>query len=183
MNSEITEDLKYIRTIRQQMSDHRILLSYRGVMSQDIVIALLNLAENKLSQTEEGSSVKNRVFSVMVECLQNITRHSEKNEFAGSNIFMLGLGGAGFIIYSGNVIRSERKEELQNKLEKLNTMTDNELKEFYKFLIRNESLSEKENFGLGLIQIARKTGRPLYFDFETIDEDHSFFTLKTSIEH
>lgn len=183
MNSEMTKDLKYIGNMRQQMSDHRILLSYRGVMSQDIVIALLNLAENKLSQTEQGSSVKNRVFSVMVECLQNITRHSEKNEFAGSNIFMLGLGEAGFVIYSGNVIRSERKTELQSKLDRLNTMSDTELKDFYKYLIRNESLTEKENFGLGLIQIARKTGRPLYFDFEAIDADHSFFTLRTSIEH
>lgn len=183
MNKEITKDLKYIGIVRQLMSDNRILLSYRGAMSQDIVIALLNLAENKLSQTEESSSVKSRVFNVMVECLQNITRHSEKNEFAGSNIFMLGLGGSGFIIYSGNVIRNERKEELKIKLKKLNTMTDNDLKKFYKFLIRNESVSEKESFGLGLIQIARKTGRPLYFDFENIDLDHSFFTLKTSIDH
>jgi hypothetical protein len=84
MNKELKKDLKYISVVRKLMSDNRILLSYRGVMSQDIVIALLNLAENKLNQEDQGSSVKNRVFSVMIECLQNITQHSEKNEFADS---------------------------------------------------------------------------------------------------
>lgn len=183
MNMHLTKDLKYISLVRKQMTENRILLSYRGVMSQDIVIALLNLAENKLNQTVEVSSVKSRVFSVMVECLQNITQHSEKNEFAGSNIFMLGMANKGFVIYSGNVVRSEKTVELRNKLTKINTMTDNELKDFYKFIIRNESLSEKASFGLGLIQIARKTGRPLYFDFEKMDNEYSFFTLKTSIDH
>lgn len=183
MIKELKKDLKYISVVRKLMSDNRILLSYRGVMSQDIVIALLNLAENKLNQADQGSSVKNRVFSVMIECLQNITQHSEKNEFADSNIFMMGLGEKGFIIYSGNVIRNEKTDELKNKLTKINTMTDAELKDFYKFIIKNESLSEKASFGLGLIQIARKTGRPIYFDFEKIDDAHSFFTLKTSIDH
>lgn len=183
MNKELQKDLKYISVIRKQMTDNKILLSYRGVMSQDIVIALLNLAENKLSQAEEGSFVKNRVFSVMIECLQNITQHSEKNEFSGSNIFMMGMGAKGFIIYSGNVIKNEKTDELKSKLTKINTLSDVELKDFYKFLIKNESLSEKTSFGLGLIQIARKTGRPLYFDFEKIDDAHSFFTLKTSIDH
>lgn len=183
MNCQITKDLNYVGCVRQIMSEHRILLSYRGAMSQDIVIALLNLAEKKLNQTVEEFTVRNRVFSVMVECLQNITRHSEKNEFAGSNIFMLGLGESGFVIYSGNVIRVEKKEALDSKLSKLNRMSDNDLKEFYKFLMRNESVTEGESFGLGLIQIARKTGRPLYFNFEPVDNNHSFFTLKTSIEH
>jgi len=60
-------------------------------------------------------------------------------------------------------------------------MTEEELKEFHKYWIKNESIYEKNGF-LGLIHIARKTGNPLEFDFEPIDADHSFFSLKTKVD-
>jgi len=176
-------DLKYVNRIRTQMNEHKLMLCYIGSMSQDIVIALLNLTESKLNQVNSDSTIKTRVFSVMVECLQNITQHSEKSEHLKSNIFMIGNEGNAYTIYSGNVIKSDRVEDLKGRMVKINTMTEDEMKEFYKYLIKNESLSDKDGFGLGLIQIARKTGNPLDFDFEKINNDHYFFSLKTLVDH
>jgi hypothetical protein len=62
-------------------------------------------------------------------------------------------------------------------------MTENELKEFYKYWMKNEPVSQKSGFGLGLIHIARKTGNALDFDFEQIDYDHYFFSLSTLVDH
>jgi len=152
-------------------------------MSQEIVIALLNLAENKLNQTTFDSTIKTRVFSVMVECLQNITQHSEKSEHAKSNMFMVGHSIHGYNVYSGNVIKRENVEVLKDKIQEINTMSEDDLKKFYKYLITNESSSGKSGFGLGLIHIARKTGNALDFDFEQLDNDHYFFSLSTLVDH
>lgn len=183
MDKKTLDDLKFVSEVRRQMDENQLMLSYRGEMSQEIVMALLNLTENKLNQTSFDTSIKTRVFGVMVECLQNITKHSDKGTHERSNVFMIGFSDQGYMIYSGNVIRSEKVEELRNKITKINTMTEEELKEFYKYWIKNESLSGKSGAGLGLIHIARKTGNPLDFDFEEIDKDHYFFSLRTLVDH
>jgi hypothetical protein len=177
------EDLKYVSLVRKQMDENQLMLCYKGEMSQEIVMALLNLTENKLNQTKFDTTVKNRVFGVMVECLQNITQHSEKREHAKSNMFMIGCSDNGYMIYSGNVIRTEKVEEFREKIKKINTMSDDEMKEFYKYWIKIESLSGKTGSGLGLIHIARKTGNHLDFDFEPMDNEHYYFSLKTLVDH
>jgi hypothetical protein len=183
MSSETIDNLKFVGQIRKLMNESQLMLSYRGEMSQEIIMALLNLTENKISQTNYDSNIKSRVFGVMVECLQNITHHSTQSEFARSNMFMIGCSNIGYIIYSGNVIKKEDIEELKGKIQEINTMTENELKEFYKYWMKNEPLTEKSGFGLGLIHIARKTGNALDYDFEQIDFDNYFFSLSTLVDH
>jgi hypothetical protein len=183
MITSLTDNLGFVADLRSRMSDHCIMLSYRGEISQDIVIALLNLAENKLTRSTPDLNIKSRVFSVMIECLQNITQHSEKNDHLNSNIFMIGHAEDSYTIFSGNVMKSEKVETLREKLVKINFMSEEELREFYKYLIKIETLSGKTGSGLGLIQIARKTGKPLEFDFKKLDEEYSFFSLRTIIDH
>lgn len=183
MDTYLNSDLKYVSRVRKQMNEKQLMLSYRGEMSQEIVMALLNLTENKLNQGNFDTTIRTRVFSVMVECLQNITQHSEKSEYSKSNMFMVGYTDSGYTIYSGNVIKNKNVDELRDRIQEINTMSEEDLKKFYKRLIRNESSSEKSEFGLGLIHIARKTGNALDFDFEQIDSNHYFFSLSTLVDH
>lgn len=183
MNTQAQEDLKFISQVRKEMNENQLMLSYRGEMSHEIVMALLNLSERNLNQTSFDTSIKSRVFSVMVECLQNITQHSEKTEHGRSNMFMIGFSESGYMVYSGNVIKSDKVDELKTKIAQINTMSEDELKEFYKFWMKTEAVSGKSGFGLGLIQIARKTGNPLEFNFEQLDGDHYFFSLRTLVDH
>ncbi len=183
MNEFLINDLRYVDQIRNQMNHNRIMLCYRGEMTQDIVVALLNLTENKLNLVSSDSTIKSRVFSVMIECLQNITQHSEKSDHIRSNIFIIGYAEKGYSIFSGNVVKSEKVSELRDKILKINTMSEDDLKDFYKYMIRNGSLSGNAGSGLGLVQIARKTGNPLDFDFKQIDDEYYFFSLKTLVDH
>jgi hypothetical protein len=181
MDTQTIDDLKFVSEVRRQMNENELMLSYRGKMTQEIVMALLNLTENKLTQSDIEDTSKSRVFCVMVECLQNITQHSEKDHHADSSMFMIGQSEKEFVIYSGNVINKDKVQELKDKLSKLNMMTEDELKDFHKYWMMNESKSGKPGFGLGLIHIARFTGNPLDFDFEPVDPDHYFFSLKTKV--
>jgi hypothetical protein len=97
-------------------------------------------------------------------------------------MFMIGQTDNAYTIYSGNLVKSEDKvTELRDKIAKLNTMSETELKEFHKYWMKNELIRNRSGFGLGLIQIARKTGNRLEFDFEYVGSDNYFFSLKTTV--
>ncbi len=183
MKTNPTNDLSYIKQIKNQMNEDKLMLCYKGEMSQDIVMALLNLTENKLANDNSDYPTKARVFTVMVECLQNITQHCAKNKFTESNLFMIGCKKDAYVINSGNVIERQKVADLKDKLVRINTMNDDELKEFGRYLLKHDSVCGESGFGLGLIQIARKTGNPLDFAFEEIDKDHFFFSLKTQVDY
>ena len=183
MSNQTIDNLQFVSEIRNKMSQEKLMLSYRGRISQEIVVALLNLTEVKLNQAEQDGTARSRVFSVLIECLQNIAQHSEKDFQSDSSMFMIGQSDKEYSIYSGNIVKNEsRVDELRSKISKLNSMSETELKEFQKFWMKNETLSPKNGFGLGLIHIARKTGNPLECDFKQIDNEHFFFSLKTKID-
>lgn len=183
MEKQETELLKYITQVREKMNEYKLMLCYRGVMTQEIVVALLSLTENKLTQDALSSSIRSRIFSVMVECLQNITQQSEKSTHSKANMFMVGMAEKGYMIYSGSVIKNSDVEELRDKIQEINTMSGDDLKKSYKNLILSDTLNEKPDIDLGLIHIARKTGNALDYNFEQIDSEHYFFSLNTLIDH
>jgi hypothetical protein len=173
-------DLSYVKTLSSKMKNHNFMLSYRGAFTQDITKSILSITERKLDLDGTEVPVKKKVFNVMVECLQNICKHSEKED-SKSALFMIGKIGSQYVIYSGNVISNENVNELQNKLIAINSMSREELKSLYITLISSIKFSASGGAGLGLIDIAKKSGSTLDYDFFKIDDQNSFFTLRTSI--
>ena len=183
MNNHSVNKLAFVRDLREHMPINEFLLSYKGEINDDIMIPLLAMTEKKLEMSGTKGKTKNKVFNVIVECLQNVTRHSNDNEYAKAAMFMVGECDEGYVIYSGNAIRAEKVHDLKSKLLKINTMPKEELKEFYKLWMKSQEFSNKGGAGLGLIDMARKTGNPLDFDFEPIDEQYYFFSLKTLVNN
>ena len=66
-----------------------------------------------------------------------------------------------YSIITGNYILSANVEALKSKLDRINLMSKDELKEYYKEILNNDTFSEKGGGGLGMIDIARKSGQKL----------------------
>jgi len=173
--------LGFIEQTRKHISEFEVMLAYRGEVSQEIILALLEMTEKKLDSSNTDVSIKSKIFNVMVGCLQNINFHSAKNIHSKSNMFVIGRIENGFSICSGNAIRNNELAPLKEKLDRINEMTETELKDFYQEWLTSRNLNEKKGIGLGLIDIARRTGNPLEFDFYEIDSDHCYFSLRTLI--
>lgn len=172
--------LAFVPTILDRMRSHKFMLAYRGFFSQEITKALVATTEKKLDLEGTDFSIKKRVFNVMIECLQNICKH--KDEVNGSSaLFMIGRSNKDFIVYSGNVIATDKVEGLKNKLEAINSMEITDLKEFYKSLIASGEFSSNGGAGLGLIDIAKKSGSKLDYHFDKINDSFSYFSLRTVI--
>ena len=78
---------------------------------------------------------------------------------------------------TANKILKERIEDLRKTIDTINALNKDELNALYKKQIREGSLSEKGGAGLGLIDIARKTGKKLDYQFLPLEDNKNFFFL------
>jgi hypothetical protein len=180
--------MKYIYELHKTMVTRNLILVYEGEFTQEITKSVLAMAERNMDAIGEDSGVKRKVFNVMVECLQNIVKHSDEIEDivygSGRNnaVFMMGKQDDKYIVTSGNPITNDKITMLQEKLENINSLDKNGLKQLYMDKIKTTpGLSKKGGAGLGFIDMARKSGQKLQFDFEPINENISFFSLKAII--
>jgi hypothetical protein len=176
--------MKYIYDLHKTMLARNLILVYEGEFTQEITKSVLAMAERNMDSMGEESNIKRKVFNVMVECLQNIVKHSDEyqtEEGKHSAIFMIGKHEDEYIITSGNPIKNEIIPSLSTKLEKINSLDKEGLKALYKDIIKSTEISEKGGAGLGFVDMARKSGQKLEYDFEKMDDKFSFFALKTTI--
>lgn len=179
--------LEFVYDFYKSMRAHEITLVYEGEITHQITKAFTSLTESNMAKEDEPNAVQKKVFHVMVECLQNISKHadnfgSDDFLFAGRGIFMVSKGEVEYHVTTGNVIENNKIPELSEMLEHINSLDREGLKELYKTQMREGRLSEKGGAGLGFIDIARKTGRKLDFHFLPIDENNHFFILTSTIE-
>lgn len=165
------------------MAAEDIILAYQGVFDPQTTKSVLTMAERNIeSLKEEDPGIKRKVFNVMVECIQNIVKHSEPaQDQIKVPIFMVGKSDEKYVISSGNPVQNLAVKELTGKIEAINKLDRLGLKELYKKVMRDHHISEKGGAGLGLIDMARKSGENLGYHFEKIDDKLSFFSIKVSI--
>jgi len=128
--------------------------------------------------------LQNRIYFIMVEGLQNVTRHQdevidETTDYSG--IFAIQKKGARYLITTGNLIVNSKVDSLKQKLERVNSLDREDLKKLHREILSTGELSDKGGAGLGLIEMARRSGNKLLFDFEYVDLYWSYFYLQTEI--
>ena len=170
------------------MEKENIILSFNGVVTADFLSTVLDIMEKKMNHLEESPKTKKKVFNVLVECLQNLYHHIdevslEKKEIRKlkSALVMVVRDESGFIIQTGNYIDKNNVQKLDERLIKINSLDKDNLRDYYREVLENGLVSEK-GAGLGMIDIARKSGNKLEYEFREIDEDFSFFSLNVKID-
>jgi len=169
--------------------DHGVFLSFSGLMSQDLMVEMGEIVKTKMKL--EGASISTilKVFSILVELNQNIIHYSAERltsatrptENGGCGLIAIGQEMGHYFLLSGNLIEVEKVERLEQRLTWLNQLNSDDLKRYYKESRKKTPDQDSKGAGLGFIEVARKTSRPLEFDFQPIDARMSFFSLKTTI--
>ncbi|HRE75155.1 MAG TPA: SiaB family protein kinase [Flavobacteriales bacterium] len=173
--------------IYEKMERNNIMLSFKGTVTSELLTSILQIMESRLDTTDDSPKIKKKVFNVLVECLQNLYHHiDEVDELDGpfsskSAIFMMAKNGDDYIIMTGNFILNQNVNGLRDKLDAINAMDREQLKEYYKSVLNNGTMSAKGGGGLGMIDIARKSGQKLEYAFQPVDSDNSFFSLNVKV--
>jgi hypothetical protein len=171
----------------EKMEDGKIMLSFRGEITSDLLTSILKILESKLDHSGDEPKLRKKVYNILVECLQNLYHH---NDAAGMNLqngdnsslFLIGRNSeSNYRIITGNYILNTNVEGFKLRLDKINSLSKEDLKAFYIDTLNNEEYSGKGGGGLGMIDIARKSGHKIIYDFKKINEQFSFFSLIVTI--
>lgn len=176
--------MKFVHDLHKEMTENNIILTYEGFFSQDITKSVLAMTERKFDADGLDASVKKKVFNIMVETLQNICKHqfAEEDELKETPaIFMIGLVDGDYLIISGNPLATSRIENIRARIEKVNSLDKDGLKALYKEARIASTISEVGGAGLGFIDIARKSGLPLVYSFEPVNDQLSYYTLMVRV--
>jgi hypothetical protein len=177
--------MNFIYDLHRTMLSQNLILVFQGDFTQETIKSILTMAERNLDSSGEESTIKRKVFNVMVEALQNIVKHSDELVDGAirshAAIFLIGREPNKYTIMSGNPIRKTNISNLQQKLEQINALDKDGLKDLYKDIIKNTTISDKGGAGLGFVDMARKSGSKLEFSFPEMNADYSFFCIKVNV--
>ncbi|MFM1874783.1 MAG: hypothetical protein RL266_520 [Bacteroidota bacterium] len=178
-----------IYDLYHRMESNKVVLSFKGDVTSQLMTSILQIIEQRMDDMNEAPKLRKKVYNVLVECLQNLYHHIDevpsetaKNGTDRSAIFMISLNQNGYSITTGNYILASRKDDFEQKLKRINSMDREELKSLYKEVLNSEERSDKGGGGLGMIDIARKTGNKLNYDFAPLNKEYAFFSLNINVE-
>ncbi|XPV75064.1 MAG: SiaB family protein kinase [Desulfovibrio sp.] len=162
----------------------KIVLYFNGPVSQSVVEGLSELAHSKLVVEANGLGSARKIFSILVEQMQNIARYSvdrcdQKDTKIAHGQVLVGRDEDGrFYVSCGNPIFSSDAPRLRGQIEMLQSMSAQDLKELYRTQRRKGPDQYSCGAGLGFIDMARKSAKPLDYHIQPLDDQKSFFSLK-----
>ena len=161
---------------------------YKGNIDSDLINKVLDTVEGKLIKGNEHSKLRKKVYNVLVESLQNLYHHVDKvpEDFEDQTSEKFGILEVikvenGYRIITGNFVQADNVEKLEEKIKRINRSSHEEITELYKFILNHQRISSKGGGGLGLVDIARKTGNRLEYLFKKYSEESSFFYLNIMV--
>jgi hypothetical protein len=173
----------------KRMEDEKIILSFKGELSPELLTSILHVLERKIQEIDFVPLKRKRIFNVLVECFQNLYHHIDSvklgenpDDVEKSALIIVKYIGEKFIVRTGNYIYNTDIPELEDKLKSVNELNTEELKILYQSKLKNEARSIKGTAGLGFIDIARKSKGKLDYEFLEIDSKSSFFCLNVTID-
>jgi len=156
----------------------------RGIFSSEIVSGIMDLTQTTLNNSSNSKSIKSKIYYIMGESLQNIAIHhteSFKKSPDKYSLFAVHRNNFKYFITTGNLIDVEEINTLKNKIDKINSLGHDDLRDLSRSTRSAGDFSSKGGAGLGLMEIAKRSGNKLEYDFKNIDDKHSYFYLNTEI--
>ena len=137
------ERLIDIYDIFKTMTDNRIILLYQGLFEPTLLKSVVAMTEKKLMDENIEESLRRKLFNVMVEGLQNVCKHQEPTNDKDRNPFlMINRDDNSYNIITGNFIVNDKIAKVSERIDFINSLNKEELKEHYKNARLNSIISD-----------------------------------------
>lgn len=174
----------------QDIKAKGIIFSYSGPIAHAGLEGVAQTLRRNLEMEEAGHNATQAVFSVFIEQMQNILNYSaehpkavkDEDDMLRVGIVVVGMEDKNYFVYCGNKVFNEDVTALSKRIEIIRDLSKDELKQLYKERRRMDPEPGSKGAGLGLIEMARKAGQPMDFDFTKIDDTFSFFSIKVVVK-
>ncbi|PIB34808.1 hypothetical protein BFP72_05010 [Reichenbachiella sp. 5M10] len=187
-----SEEVKSVSSfdLYNKIYNENVLLMYKGAITFDLVTSVIETLDRKVAQVESDKKVQKAFYSAAVEVVHNLYHHMDeiKGQFedisdydAKSGLITVLAKEKYYNILTGNFIPTKNTYDLKSKIDEVNTTDKDGLRALYKETLSNGQFSDKGTAGLGLIQLARKTGEKLNYKFDKVNSEYSYFTFQVKI--
>ncbi len=171
--SKVNTILQKLRGIFQ---DDRVAMYYHGNFDDRFTDKLISIADYDIAKKN-----KRRMAFLISESFQNIIRHGE-SDLDTENAGLFGVRGIDpyLHIFSSNLISSSAKDFLATNIDTLNNLNEAQLADHYREVLSKGKINEKGGAGLGLIEMAKKSHRPLQTRF--VEKKGEIYTFNLQID-
>lgn len=188
-SSQIADKYGPFFTLARQ---HQIIFYYVGYFSQNIVAAMAEAVKLQLEEAGVAGPTRRKLFSSFVEMAQNIIHYSadtltpasqKEGELRHGSVCIRHENDGSFLLLCANPIDPQTGDELRTKLDRLRSMTLDEIKQAYRQTLREDTPEGSKGAGMGFLTVARDAREPLEFDFAPADSagGSPVFYLKAAI--
>lgn len=152
-----------------------VLIEHLGDFSSSYIDSVLPRMEQKLHDNISSENIRKRTFHIFIECVQNLYHHVEPSPSVRKaygadklGVIVMAKENAKCRITTGNFVPVEKAADLQRQIDYLNSLAEGEIKDLYRKTVSTKDFSEKGGAGLGMIDMARKSGNKLGCNFYTV---------------
>lgn len=159
------------------------ILNYSGRLRYDTIGELINKLKNKVSSISIKLAVYKKLLLIMIESLENILKYNEtfdSNSYIRTHFtqkFIIEKNNKKYFLTSTNVVLNSDIPKLKNKINQVNSLDSDGLKDLYKSTITDGQFTHKGGAGLGFIEMAKISTEKIQYNFETIDNKYSSYEL------
>ncbi|MFN0031554.1 MAG: SiaB family protein kinase [Flavobacteriales bacterium] len=169
------DTLKYFY---DQWAEFNTCFAYRGLFQESFTNTILEISSQ--NPGHKSSNLHKKVSFLLVECFQNVLKHADvlestQNDNAVDGMFSFKFTEELFAINSINVLKKEEVNNLKQLIEQVNSLDETELKKFYLEHLETNTLSDKGGAGLGLIELARKSGHKILYEIFDLNQCYAQF--------
>ncbi|MGQ9863536.1 MAG: SiaB family protein kinase [Bacteroidia bacterium] len=174
--------LVYAYPLYKDMIDNNIVFIYNGPVSSDLVVDVLALVEEKMEESHEDKRVSRKVFNIMVECMT----HLGAENIDSNAVLLIRKMPYMYTITMGHIIATKEVFNTKNFLDYINMLPKPELRGVYHRLLSQHPTAPESFVGglpaLSIVDLARKAGGYLQYEFNYITEEKTFFSLEARIQ-
>lgn len=157
-----------------------LVFEHSGAAHADLITNMLDRVEAHSHAAGDPVKLRKRLIHVLVESVDNMHRHA-LGILADASFALLVRNREGYRFTTGNAVPFATAMLLSKRVEILNAMGAEDLKEHYMKLLANGSRSTNGGAGLGLLTLARKSMLPIITCSDTLGPFTSFFSFELHV--
>ena len=159
-----------------------LILANCGDLSESNVDAILYYIEDKLEKDGEPKNLIKKIFTIVVESLQNIRIHGTNDrDGVKASFIVIGKETDAYQIWVGNLAENAVVGAIKTSISKIVDLKPNAIRKIYLNSLSYGKLTEKGGAGLGLLTIALKSDNNMQYRFEKINDNLTLFNLNVKV--
>lgn len=173
---------KALKDQLDQGGSQDIVVDHFGEFTQDFVNSLTESVEEIMRERGDKKGTIKRMFNILVEALQNVRIHGEKDVNGKQIAFLLVAGDDDkYNVILSNLVKKDNVDGLLGRIDRLNEMDDVQVKEEYMSVLDNGIISNKGGAGLGFITMKMKSKNEIGTKVHELDSALSLMEFHITI--